>query len=180
MPGSNQLLKYFLNHRRLSIFQEELQLTIVWICFLALTRTLRWTDGRSLSFGAWVASLAHRSPRCRCKLCKDAPKLLRDWGANFITDWKRSFKDWWEPFCLSEDYDFYQFCYVLHMHPIMFHLFIGFLTAFLSACARGPRTLKIGSEFLGYLCSLPWWQCRTAGACEHLHTETSYSLTAIY
>ena len=24
-----------------------------------------WTDGRSLSFGAWVASLAHRSPRCR-------------------------------------------------------------------------------------------------------------------
>ena len=131
MQGSNQLLKYFLNHRRLSIFQEELQLTIVWICFLALTRTLR--ELMVLSFGAWVASLAHRSPRCRCKLCKDAPKLLRNWGANFITDWKRSFKDWWEPFCLSEDYDFYQFCYVLHIHPIMFHL----LTAFLSACARG-------------------------------------------
>lgn len=48
-----------------------------------------------------------------------------------------------------------------------------------SLCKR-PRTLKIGSELLGYLCSLPWWQCRTAGACEHLHTETSYSLTAIY
>ena len=86
--------------------------------------TFAWIDGRSLSFGAWVASLAHRSPRCRCKLCKDAPKLLRDWSANFITDWKRSFKDWWEPFCLSEDYDFYQFCYVLH---IIFIYLLDFL-----------------------------------------------------
>ena len=35
------MLKYFLNHQRLSIFQEELQLTVVWICFLALTWNLR-------------------------------------------------------------------------------------------------------------------------------------------